>query len=139
MIEPASQYMPKPSAVSTGQLIDSEKYQENITHSPHYYDYDRNGKLNQVKNDILGPYDRIGNTYALNNGYITDISILPYIRPQQIVVRAKNMLFNTPVSTYFDNPLMFNKSSIFGFSFLLFSKSTTVIFPELNSSTAAAM
>lgn len=59
--------------------------------------------LNQVKNDILGPYDRIGNTYALNNGYITDISILPYIRPQQVVVRAKNMLFNTPVSTYFDN------------------------------------
>ncbi len=34
---------------SIGKLIDSEKYQENITHSPHYYDYDRNGKLNQVK------------------------------------------------------------------------------------------
>jgi len=28
MTEPASQHMPKPSAVSTGQLIDSEKYQE---------------------------------------------------------------------------------------------------------------
>ena len=28
MNEPASQYIPKPSAVSTGQLIDSEKYQE---------------------------------------------------------------------------------------------------------------
>ena len=64
--------------------------------------------LNQVKNDILGPYDRIGNTYALNNGYITDISILPYIRPQQVVVRSKNMLFNTPVSTYFDNQNVVN-------------------------------
>jgi len=58
---------------------------------------------NQVKSDILGPYDKIGNTYALNNGYITDISILPYIRPQQVVVRAKNMLYNTPVTAYFDN------------------------------------
>jgi hypothetical protein len=64
--------------------------------------------LNQVKNDILGPYDKIGNTYALNNGYITDISILPYIRPQQVVVRSKNMLFNTPVSTYFDNQNVVN-------------------------------
>ena len=64
--------------------------------------------LNQIKNDILGPYDRIGNTYALNNGYITDISILPYIRPQQVVVRSKNMLFNTPVSTYFDNQNVVN-------------------------------
>jgi len=58
---------------------------------------------NQVKSDILGPYDKIGNTYALNNGYITDISILPYIRPQQVVVRAKNMLYNSPISTFFDN------------------------------------
>jgi hypothetical protein len=58
---------------------------------------------NQVKSDILGPYDKIGNTYALNNGYITDISILPYIRPQQVVVRAKNMLYNSPVTAYFDN------------------------------------
>jgi len=58
---------------------------------------------NQVKNDILGPYTKIDNTYALNNGYITDVSILPFIRPQQVVVRAKNMLFNAPIKTYFDN------------------------------------
>ena len=29
-------------------------------------------------------------------------SVLPYIRPQQIVVRAKSMLFNAPVDVYFD-------------------------------------
>jgi hypothetical protein len=58
---------------------------------------------NQVKNDVLGPYSKIDNTYALNNGYVTDVSILPYIRPQQVVVRAKNMLFNTIVTAHFDN------------------------------------
>ena len=58
---------------------------------------------NQAKSDLVGPYDKIGNTYAFDNGYITDISILPYIRPQQTVVRAKNLLFNTPLVSYFDN------------------------------------
>jgi hypothetical protein len=57
----------------------------------------------QAKSDVLGPYDKLGNTYALNNNYITDISILPYIRPQQVVVRVNNMLFNTPVGVRFDN------------------------------------
>ena len=59
--------------------------------------------LKQVKSDVLGPYDKLGNTYALDNNYITDISILPYIRPQQVVVRVNNMLFNTPVGVRFDN------------------------------------
>ena len=55
------------------------------------------------QNNILGPYTNIGNTYSLNNGYITDISVLPFIRTQQIVVRAKNMLFNTTgLHTFFD-------------------------------------
>lgn len=56
----------------------------------------------QTQNNVLGSYDKLGNTYSLNNGYITDISILPYIRSQQTVVRASNMLFNTPVDVYFD-------------------------------------
>ena len=46
---------------STGELIDSEKYQEMAKHSSHYYDYDRNGKLNKVEidNDSFGqkPWD----------------------------------------------------------------------------------
>jgi hypothetical protein len=59
--------------------------------------------ITQAQTNVLGPYDQIGNTYSLNNGYITDISVLPFIRPQQIVVRAKGMLLNTPVDCYFDN------------------------------------
>jgi hypothetical protein len=58
---------------------------------------------NQVQTNILGPYDKIGSTYSLNNGYITDVSILPFIRPQQIVIRAENLLTNSALSAYFDN------------------------------------
>ena len=54
------------------------------------------------QNNLLGAYDQLGNTYAMNNGYITDISVLPYMRPQQIAVRARGMLFNTTVKPYFD-------------------------------------
>jgi hypothetical protein len=62
----------------------------------------------QAKTDILGPYDKIGSTYSLNNGYITDISVLPYIRPQQIVVRAGSLLTDSPVTAYFDNASISN-------------------------------
>jgi hypothetical protein len=34
--------------------------------------------------------------------YITDVSIQPYIRPQNLIIRAKGMKINTPVSVYFD-------------------------------------
>jgi len=57
----------------------------------------------QAQSNIIGAYDKIGNTYSLNNGYITDISVLPYIRPQQVVVRSKNMLFSAYVENIFDN------------------------------------
>ena len=56
-----------------------------------------------TQTSIVGPYDNLGSTYLLNNGYITDISILPFIRPQQVVVRGKGMLINTPLVAYFDN------------------------------------
>jgi hypothetical protein len=55
----------------------------------------------QAQTNTFGAYDKVG-AYALNNGYITDISILPWIRPQQIVTRGKNMLFNSTVNYYFD-------------------------------------
>jgi hypothetical protein len=58
------------------------------------------GTLSQT--NTLGAYTSIGNTYSLNNNYITDISILPYIRPQQILIRGKGLLVNSPVSTWFD-------------------------------------
>jgi hypothetical protein len=34
--------------------------------------------------------------------YITDVSIQPYIRPQNLIIRAKGMKINTPVNVYFD-------------------------------------
>lgn len=58
------------------------------------------GTMSQL--NTLGYYSNIGSTYSINNNYITDISILPYIRPQQILINAKGLLVNTPVSTFFD-------------------------------------
>lgn len=58
------------------------------------------GTMSQV--NTLGYYSNIGSTYSINNNYITDISILPYIRPQQLLVKAKGLLVNTPISTWFD-------------------------------------
>jgi len=58
------------------------------------------GTLSQ--NNIMGNYTNIENTYRLNNNYITDISILPYIRPQQIMVRAKGLKVNAPITCTFD-------------------------------------
>ena len=52
--------------------------------------------------NTLGYYSSLGSTYNQNGGYITDISILPYIRPQQILFRSKGLSINTPMSTWFD-------------------------------------
>lgn len=57
---------------------------------------------NQTGTDLLGPYSKIENTYSLNNGYITDISILPWMRPQEIAIRAEGMLYKTRVYSFFD-------------------------------------
>jgi hypothetical protein len=57
---------------------------------------------NQTGTDILGAYSQIDNTYSLNNGYINDISILPWMREQEIVVRAQEMLYKTPIYSFFD-------------------------------------
>lgn len=52
--------------------------------------------------NTLGYYDKLSSSYRIENGFITDISILPYIRPQQVMIRAKGLKINTPVSTWFD-------------------------------------
>ena len=72
------------------------------------------GTMSQT--NTLGYYTNIGSTYSLNNNYITDISILPYIRPQQILVKAKGLQVNTPLTTFFDgtnvDQYMINPDSI---------------------------
>lgn len=52
--------------------------------------------------NILGYYDKLSSSYKTENGFITDISILPYIRAQQILIRAKGLKINTPISAWFD-------------------------------------
>jgi len=39
---------------------------------------------------------------SINNGYVINNAVLPYIRPQQVLIRSKGLLVNTPVSTWFD-------------------------------------
>jgi hypothetical protein len=59
--------------------------------------------LQQQQNNILGPYSSINNTYSLNNGYITDVSVAAWIRPQEVAFRTTGLLFNSYVSNFFDN------------------------------------
>ena len=47
-------------------------------------------------------YSPISSTYATSNGYLTNVAQLPYIRAQQIIVKSKGLLVNTPVSCWFD-------------------------------------
>ena len=56
----------------------------------------------QIQNTVSGSYNPTSSTFGLNNGYLTNIALLPYIRPQQIIVQASGLLVNSAVSTFFD-------------------------------------
>ena len=53
----------------------------------------------QSQQTLSGYYDKVN---SLNGTYITDISVQPYIRGQKLIIRAKGMKVNTPVSIFFD-------------------------------------
>lgn len=53
----------------------------------------------QTQQTLSGYYDKVN---SLNGTYITDISVQPYIRAQKLIIRAKGMKVNTPVSAFFD-------------------------------------
>ena len=53
----------------------------------------------QQKQTVTGNYDKVS---SINGNFITDVSIQPYIRSQNLIIRAKGMKINTPVSVYFD-------------------------------------
>ena len=55
----------------------------------------------QNVNTTMG-YSPVSSIFGQNNGYLTNISILPYIRPQQLIFKVKGLLVNSPVSTWFD-------------------------------------
>jgi len=56
----------------------------------------------QIQNVTSSAYNPVSSTFGTNNGYITNIAILPYIRPQEVIVQAEGLLVNTKVSTWFD-------------------------------------
>lgn len=57
----------------------------------------------QVQTNIVGAYNRLNNTYSNDSGYIKDITILPYVRKQEIVLRTTGLLYKSKVSAFFDN------------------------------------
>jgi len=56
----------------------------------------------QIQNVTSGAYNPTSSTFGVSNGYLTNIALLPYIRPQQIIIRAAGLLVNSNVSTFFD-------------------------------------
>lgn len=53
----------------------------------------------QQRSVATGNYDKVS---SLSGSFITDVSVQPYIRAQNLIVRAKGMKINAPVSVYFD-------------------------------------
>jgi len=73
----------------------------------------RNWRVNQVttyteqqQKTVLGKYDKLNSSYLETAGYITDVSILPYIRKQFLQFNTYGMLVNTDVHAYFDGILV---------------------------------
>ena len=69
----------------------------------------RNWRTNQVttytteqQKVVLGNYDKLNSSYVETAGFITDVSILPYIRPQFLFFNTYGLTVNTNVNTYFD-------------------------------------
>jgi hypothetical protein len=47
-------------------------------------------------------YNPISVAMQTNNGYLTNATLLPYIRAQEVGVRVKGLLINTPIYAWFD-------------------------------------
>jgi hypothetical protein len=69
----------------------------------------RNWRVNQVttyttqqQKVVLGNYDKLNSSYVETAGFITDVSILPYIRPQFLFFNTYGLTVNTNVNAYFD-------------------------------------
>jgi hypothetical protein len=70
----------------------------------------RNWRVNQVttytteqQKTVLGNYDKLNSSYVETAGFITDVSILPYIRSQFLFFNTYGLTVNTNVNAYFDN------------------------------------
>jgi hypothetical protein len=56
----------------------------------------------QEQTTILGNYDKLNSSYVETGGFITDVSVLPYIRQQFVFFNSYGMLVNSQVHAYFD-------------------------------------
>ena len=72
------------------------------TSTNRYRDTTTNTYADQIRNITSGGYSQVSSTIGSNNGYLTNIAVLPYIRTQQIVFKSKGLLVNTPISAWFD-------------------------------------
>jgi hypothetical protein len=55
-----------------------------------------------VANALSGSNQTSTYILSLSNGYVINNSVLPYVRQQQTIVKAKGLLTNTPISVWFD-------------------------------------
>jgi len=60
----------------------------------------------QLGNQSFANYGQVTSTVGSNNGYLTNIAVLPYIRAQQIIVRARGLLVNAPITAVFDGQIV---------------------------------
>ena len=52
--------------------------------------------------NAITTYNPVSSAFQSTNGYLTNVTLLPFIRPQEIGIRSKGLLINTPVSVFFD-------------------------------------
>ena len=62
----------------------------------------------QQQQTVLGYYDKLNSSYIETGGFITDVSVLPYIRSQFLFFNAYGLTVNTDVNAYFDGTLVNN-------------------------------
>jgi hypothetical protein len=60
----------------------------------------------QSQKTVSGYWSQLPATYSTNNGFITNISIQPYIRAQDLVILAGSLKINTPLTTSFDGTIV---------------------------------
>ena len=53
-------------------------------------------------NQATGTSSAAATPLSATNGYVTNNGVMPYIRPQEVIIRAKGLLVNAPLSCWFD-------------------------------------
>lgn len=82
---------------------------------------------------IWGNWQNVTDTFDQNNGFVTDVSMNPYIRGQQIQFVAKDLLVNSPMSCFFDGvdvTSRIRQSNVIEISYdILYANTTSKVIP----------